>query len=184
MPRTDKNEAFLFVTPPPRSRILILLLHERHTFLHFLTLFDRSPHLVLLGARPTVLGHGHNLEKYESSAILSGRPPTVKVITFLIAYRQPPPPKQKITENSNFLFWNLQNFRKLGFLNQIQNFFNFGQNLFDFGISLRFRDRNYYPKTKRKELRTVQQYIVKSLNKMLVSKITNPGKVHLGRKLS
>ena len=33
MPQTDNDEAFLFVTP--RSRSLISLLPERHTFLHF-----------------------------------------------------------------------------------------------------------------------------------------------------
>ena len=90
----------LFYLLPPALGGLILLLHERHTFLHFLTLFDRSPYLVLLGGKLTVLGH--NLEKYESSAILSGRPPTVKIITFLIAYRQPPPPKQKLTKILTF----------------------------------------------------------------------------------
>ena len=39
---------------------------------HFLTLFGGSPYLVLLGARPTVLGH--NLEKYKSSERSSGEP--------------------------------------------------------------------------------------------------------------
>ena len=68
-------------------------------------------------------------------------------------------------------------------LNQIPNFFNFGQNLFDFGISLLFQDRDYYSKTTRKELQTVHQYILKLLNKPLVSKTTNPGRVQLARKL-
>ena len=54
----------------------------------FLTPLRRTPYLVLLGARPTVLGH--NLEKYESSGKLSGRPPKVKNTTLLIAYRQLP----------------------------------------------------------------------------------------------
>ena len=127
MPQTDINEAFLFVTPPPRSRSLILLLHEgTPCFLkvHFLTPFGGSPYLVLFGARTTVLGH--NLEKYESSAKLSGRPPTVKIITFLIAYRQLPTPRAKTTkfstllstfENfgkfSTFFFWKFWKLRNL-----------------------------------------------------------------------
>ena len=94
------------------------------------------------------------------------------------------PPKQKLTENSNFLFKNLRNFRKLKTLNQIPYFLNFRQNLSDFGISLLFKDGNYYSKTERKELQTVHQYILRLLNKLLVSKITNPGRVHLARKLS
>ena len=172
----------LFYLIPPALGGFILLLNERHTFLHFLTLFDRSPYLVLLGARPTVLGH--NLEKYESSAILSGRPPTVKIVTFLIAYRQPPPPKQKLAENSNFLSQNLRNLRKLRTLNQIPNFFNFDRNLFDFGLSLLFKDGSNYSKTKRKELQTVHEYLLKFMNKLLVPEITNPGRIHLARKLS
>ena len=152
MPQRDNNEAFLFVTPP-RSRIFIFFASRKAQFLHFLTLFDRSPYLVLLGARPTVLGH--SLEKYESSAILSGRPSPVKIITSLIAYRQPPPPKQKFTENSIFLFKNLGNFRNLRTLKEIANFFNFGQNIFDYGKSLLIKDGNNYSKTKRKELQTV-----------------------------
>ena len=70
MPQTDINEAFLFVTP--RSRILILLLHERHTLLPKSSVFDsfwKITILVPLGGRLTVLGH--NLEKYESSEKLS-----------------------------------------------------------------------------------------------------------------
>ena len=54
--------------------------------------------MVLPGARPTVLGL--NLVKYESSAKLSGRPATVKIITFLIAYRQLPTPEAKTTKIS------------------------------------------------------------------------------------
>ena len=112
MPQTDINDAFLVVTP--RSRSFDFIVSRTAHLLHFLTLFDRSPYLVLLGARPTVLGH--NLEKYESSAILSaGRQHEKKIITFLIAYRQPPPPKQKLTENSNFLF-------KSSKLQKIENF--------------------------------------------------------------
>ena len=51
----------------------------------FSTPLRGSPYLVLLGERPTALGH--NLENYESSGKLSGRPPTVIIITLLIAYR-------------------------------------------------------------------------------------------------
>ena len=177
MLQTDNNEVFPFLTP--RSGSLILLLPERHTFLHFLTFFDGSPYLVLLGGRLTVLGH--SLAKYESSAILSGRPPTVKIITFLIAYRQLPPLKQKHTQNSNFLFKNLRTFRKLGTLYKIPNFFNFGRDSSDLGISL-------LPKTellsKDQKEKIAKRYILKSLNKLLVSKITNPGRVQLVRKLS
>ena len=70
MLQTDKTKLFHLL--PPALGGLILLLPERHTLLflvQFLTLFDRSPYLVLLGARLTVLGH--SLEKYESSAILN-----------------------------------------------------------------------------------------------------------------
>ena len=98
--------------------------------------------LVLLGGRLTVLGH--NLEKYESSEKL-------------IAYRQQPTQKLKNTEFSYFLFQNLQNFRKFATWNQISKFFNFGQNIFEFGIPLPFKDKNYYPKTKGKEMQTVHQ---------------------------
>ena len=61
------------------------------------------------GARPTVLGH--NLEKYESSAKLSGRPPTEKIITLLIAYRRLPTPRAETTKFST-LFSNFENFGK------------------------------------------------------------------------
>ena len=39
--------------------------------------------MVLLGARPTV--PGHNVEKYEGSEKLRRPPPTVEIITLLIA---------------------------------------------------------------------------------------------------
>ena len=148
----------LFYLLPPVLGGLTLLLHERHTFLHFLTLFDRPPYLVLLGARLTVLGH--NLEKYESSAILSGRPPTRKIITFLIAYRQPPPPKQKRTENSNFLFKNLRNSRKLRTSYKNPNFFNFGQDSSDLGISLLSKDRTTIQRPKGKNCKMVYTEII------------------------
>ena len=54
---------------------------------HFLSPSGGSPYLVLLGAGPTVLGH--NLQKYESLAKLSGRPPTVKVISHNFRNRSP-----------------------------------------------------------------------------------------------
>ena len=98
------KRSFSICYPPPRSRIFILLLHERHTFFIFLTLFDRSPYLVLLGARPTVLRHSP--EKYESSAILSDRPPTVKIITSLIAYWQLPILNSKTLKISTLFSWN------------------------------------------------------------------------------
>ena len=67
MLQTDNNEAFLFVTP--RSRSFDCIASRTAHFASFLTFFDRSPYLVLLGGRLTVLGH--SLEKYKSSAILS-----------------------------------------------------------------------------------------------------------------
>ena len=76
-----------------------------------MTPFGGSPYLVLLGARPTVLGN--NLQNHSSSAKLSGRPPmpTVKIKTF-IAYRQLPAPRAKTTKLSN-LFSNFENFGKI-----------------------------------------------------------------------
>ena len=65
------------------------------------SLREGSPYLVILGARPTVLRL--NLEKYESSAKLRCRPPTVKILTFLIADRQLPSPKAKTTNFSTLL---------------------------------------------------------------------------------
>ena len=70
MPQTDNNEAFLFVTPRSLSFDFIAYRAYRKAQLpSFVTFFDGSPYLVLLGARLTVFGH--SLEKYESSAILS-----------------------------------------------------------------------------------------------------------------
>ena len=66
MPQTDINEAFLFVTPSPVLGVWFYCsTNGTPCFLRvqFLTSLKRSPYLVLLGARPTVLGH--NLEKYE-----------------------------------------------------------------------------------------------------------------------
>ena len=51
------------------------------------------PYLVARGIRLTVLGH--SLEKYENPENLSGRPPTEKIITLQIAYRQLPPKTHK-----------------------------------------------------------------------------------------
>ena len=90
-----------YLLPPSRSRSwFYCLTNGAACFLRvqFLTPLRRSPYLVLLGARPTVLGH--NLEKYESSGKLSGRPPKVKIKTLLIAYRQLPFLKSKITKIS------------------------------------------------------------------------------------
>ena len=101
MPQTDKTKLFYLLTP---FSDFDFIASRKANLLHFLTLFDRSPYLVLLGARPTVLGH--SLEKYESSAILSGRPPTVKIITSLIAYRQPQTLKLKTLKISTLFSWN------------------------------------------------------------------------------
>ena len=98
-----------------------------------------------------------------------------------MAYQQPPPPKQKLTENFNFLFKILRNFRKLRTLNKISNFLNFGQDLSDFGISATQRQKLL---SKDQKERIAKRYILKSSNQLLVSKITNPGRVHLARKLN
>ena len=87
MPETNSNEAFLFATYPAVLGVKFYCFTNGTTYLvrvQFLTPFRASPYLVFLGKRLTVLGH--NLEKYESSGKLSGRPPTVKIITLLTAY--------------------------------------------------------------------------------------------------
>ena len=141
MPQTDKTKLFYLLPPPPPFSYFDFIASRKAHLLHFLTLFDRSPYLVLLGARPTVLCH--SLEKYESSAFLSGRPPTVKIITFPIAYRQPPPLKAKSSNFPTFFSYNfrnfgkfklsLRNFRKSRILYKIPNLFDFEQDSSDFG---------------------------------------------------
>ena len=108
MLKTNNNEAFLFATSPlpPFSvlnfiaartahlnskEFIFWLLSQDHHFWHFLA--QSLPYLVLCGVRLTVLGH--SLEKYESSEKLCGRPPTAKITTLLIAYRQLLPKKSK-----------------------------------------------------------------------------------------
>ena len=115
MPETDINEAFLFVTPVLGVSFYCFT-NGTPCFLrvHFLNPFGGSPYLVLLGARPTVLGH--NLEKYERSEKSSGRPPTVEITTLLIAYCQLRTPKSKTIlkfqlsslQNSE-IFWTWKN---------------------------------------------------------------------------
>ena len=93
-----------------------------------LTLFRGSPYLVLRGVRLTVLGQ--NIEKYERSENLSGRPPTAKIITLLITYRQVHHRNQKHWK-SNFLLlklWkdrNFETFRNLCLV-KLWNFFILG----------------------------------------------------------
>ena len=179
MPQTDNNEAFLYVTP--RSRSFDFIASRTAPFLQFLTFFDGSPYLVLLGGRLSVLGY--SLEKYESSAILSAGRQTRKIITFLIAYRQPPPPKQKLTEKSNSLFKNLRIFRKLGTLYKVPNFSNFGKDSFNFRKFLLSNDKTTIRRPKERNANGTSINI-ETINKLLVSKTTNPGRVHLARKLS
>ena len=50
MLETDGNKAFLFVTPPPRSRSLILLLDERHSLLPKSSIFDSFQRITMFGA--------------------------------------------------------------------------------------------------------------------------------------
>ena len=151
MPQTENNEAFLFVNP--RSRSFDFIASRTAHLPSFLTFFDGSPYLVLLGGRLTEVGH--SLEKYESSAILSGRPPTVKIITFLIAYRQPPPPKQKLTGNSISLFKNLRNFRKMRTSYKIPNLSDFGKDSCNFGIFLLSEDKTTIRRPKGKECKLI-----------------------------
>ena len=83
---------------------------------------------------------------------------------------------------------NFHNLKKIKTFEQNSKFLKIGQNFFDGGISqlsierkkLLFKDQA----TQQKELDAVHQNILKLSNKMLVSKITNPGRVHLARKLS
>ena len=184
MHQTYNNEAFLFVSP--RSQSLILLLPERHTLLLKSSIFDSFWRITIFSA-PWQKAYRTWSKPQEVKELgkTERRPPTREIIPFLIAYRQPPPPEQLNLENSNFIFLNLQNlnFRKLRTLNQIPNFSIFGQTLFDFGLSLLFKEANYYSKTERRELQAVHQYLLKLLNKLLVSRITTPGRVHLAKKL-
>ena len=87
MLNTNKNEAFLFATPVLGVKFHCFTNGTPYILrVQFLTPFRGSPYLLLRGLRLTILGH--NLEKYENSGKLSGRPPTAKIITLLIAYRQ------------------------------------------------------------------------------------------------
>ena len=104
----------------------------------FLTPFRGSPYLVLLGVRLTVLGH--KLEKYEGSEKLSGRPPTVAIITLLIAYRQLRTQNTKKHRNLNSLLLKTLKPLKLRTFAKISIFLNFG-------ISFLFWYETSYPKT-------------------------------------
>ena len=185
MLQTDKTKVF-YLLPPPFSDFDFIASRKAH-LLHFLKLFDGSPYLVLLGGRLTALGH--SLEKYESSAILNAGRQHEKLITDLIAYRQPPPPKQRKNPNSKFSLQELsksQENKKPS--NKIPSFLKISQNFFDGGISQISKERKKLlfndQATQQKELDAVYQNIPKVSNKMLVSKITNPGRVHLARKLN
>ena len=108
MPHTDINEFFFLLPPPPFSEFDFIASRTAH-FAQFLTSFGGSPYLALPGVRLTVIGYNH--EKNESSEKTERRPPTEGIVTFLIAYRQPPTLKAKVTKfltiSSNF-----ENFRK------------------------------------------------------------------------
>ena len=146
MPQTNSNEAFLIATPPPVLGVwFYCFTNGTPCFLRFqfMTFFRGSVYLVLLGVGPTLLGH--NLEKYESSEKLSGRPPTVKIITLLITYRQLRTQTSKNSEIRTISFWKLWNLWNLETFAKISNFFNFG-------LSFLLWYQTYYPKTIRKSL--------------------------------
>ena len=86
------------------------------------------PYLVFLGVRLTVLGH--SLENYENSGKLSGRPPTVKIIILLLAYRQLPSKNSETFENSETLFF--QNSENVKTLKSSQNFVSSKSGIFIF----------------------------------------------------
>ena len=157
MPQTDNNETFLFVTP--RSRSFDFIASRTPHLPSFLTFFDGSPYLVLLGGRLTVLGHC--LEKYESSALFERQPPTRKIITFLIAYHQPLPPKLKLTEKSNFLFKNSSKLHKIEKFIQNIKLLQLWPRLLFFGVSLLFKDGTTMQRLKGKKCK---QYINKYWN--------------------
>ena len=78
--------------------------------------------------------------------------------------------------------------RKIKPSNKIPSFLKISQNFSDGGISQLFKERKKLlfkdQATQQKELDAVHQNILKVSKTMLVSKITNPGRVHLARKLS
>ena len=180
MPQTDNNEAFLFVTPALGG--LILLLPERHTFLHFwrfltdhhiwCSLAEGLPYLVIALKSTRAWPFWH----------FERRQPTRKIITFLISYRQPPPPKQKITEKSNSakIFETSEKW-ELCTKFQISPILAKTPSILDFF---------FYPKTNllsedQKERNANGTSInIETINKLLVSKTTNTGRVHLARKPS
>ena len=128
MPQTDNNEAFLFVTTP-RSRSLILLLHERHTLLPKSSIFDSFWRIIIFGANwrkayPT----WSKPWKVRELGKIERRPPTREIITFLIAYRQLLTLKSK-TKISTVFSWSSKispNWK----LNQTSNTFKFWTFLF------------------------------------------------------
>ena len=184
MPQTDKTKLFYLL--PPRSRILILLLHEKHTFFifwRFLTdhhiwcsLAEGLPYLVIA---------------LKSTKARSFWTPAANTKAHNWLDRLPSTTTSKTAESLKFLIFSSRTFkisRKLKPSNKIPSFLKIIQNFFDGGISqlseerkkLLFKDQA----TQQKELDAVYQNIIKVSNKMLVSKITNPGRVHLARKLS
>ena len=116
--QNEKQQSFSICYPPILGVWFYCFTNSTRCFLRvqFLTPFRGSPYLVLLGVRTTVLCH--NLEKYESSKKLSGRPPTVDVITLPIVYRQLRTQKSKNTAIPTLFswevwnLWNLETFAK------------------------------------------------------------------------
>ena len=82
---------------PPCSRILILLLNGRHTLVPKSSSFDSFWRNTIFGA-PWRKAYRiwSSPRKVRELGKIERRPPTEGIITFVIAYRQPPPPKQKM----------------------------------------------------------------------------------------
>ena len=86
------------------------------------------------------------------------------------------------------LFKKFRKLEKTKTFEQKSKFLKISQNFFDGGISLLSKERKKLlikdQATQQKEPEAVYQNILKVSNKMLVPKITNPGRLHLARKLS
>ena len=142
---TNNKQAFVFATPPPRTRCYNLLLHERLTLTSkssFFWILSEDHHLwcslsqsllclVLRGVRITILGHSP--KKYENSEKLSDRPPKAKNNNS--PNRLPSTTTEELKNTWKFSFlllklWKLRNFEiftKLCFV-KLWNFFISGNN--------------------------------------------------------
>ena len=172
MPKTNNNEAFLFVTPVLGAKFYCFTNSTPYLLrVHFLTPFWGSPYLVLFGVKLTVLGH--NLEKYENSEKLSGRPPPAKIITLLIVCRQLSPENTSSFEKSNSLLLKTLKTPNSGNFHENLNFPHFRSILHIRVQNLLSED---YPKISSfsqeywKKLSTAPPYALNLTNKPLVFK--------------